>query len=74
MSMNSPKAIPAYFIRQATPQDCGDVTRIWLAGQQSQGITGKSDCSEIFHHKIEKQDDVFQLWVAEDGHENVLGV
>ena len=69
-SLNKPET---YYIRQATLEDCAEVTRIWLAGQQSQGITGKGDCSEMFRHKIEKQDDVFQVWVAEDEHECILG-
>lgn len=62
-----------YNIRRATKDDCAEINRIWCAGQEDLGVPSNHDCSGIFAQRVEQQDSVFQVWVAEDDAGNLLG-
>jgi L-amino acid N-acyltransferase YncA len=63
-----------YHIRQANLNDCAEIERIWRAGQNCLRIPlSDTYWADIFRRRVETQDDVFQVWVAEDDAGDLLG-
>lgn len=63
----------SYNIRQATRDDCAEIDRIWRVGQETLGVPLDTYSSSVFDNRVEKQDRVFQVWVAEDDAGTILG-
>jgi L-amino acid N-acyltransferase YncA len=66
--------VEEYRIRQARPEDCHELARIWTDGQRLMGIAvGAGDYAPAFRDKLSHQDEIFQVWAAEAPDGAILG-